>query len=123
MDKKIMIVDDEFSIRTAVKELFTMEGFDIVAANGGKECIEILNNGFQGVILMDVMMPEMDGWDTVKTIVDRGQMQGNVLFMLTAKDTPDQKMDGLQEHIIDYVQKPFEPEELIATVQGYMALL
>ena len=123
MNTNVMIVDDEFAIRTAVSELFTSEGFEVTTANGGPECLQELENGFKGVILMDIMMPGMDGWDTIREIVNQGHTEGNIIFMLTAKDTPDHKMEGLQEYIIDYVQKPFEPEELVATVQGYIELL
>ncbi len=123
MNTNVMIVDDEFAIRTAVSELFTAEGFEVTAASGCGECMEALDSGFKGVILMDIMMPDKDGWDTIREIADHGYTDGNIIFMLTARDTPDQKMEGLQEHIIDYVQKPFEPEELVATVQGYLELL
>jgi len=123
MNKQIMIVDDDSAIRTAVSELLSIEGFEVIMKDGGEQCLEELGNGFKGVILMDIMMPGMDGWDTIREIVDNNHMDGTMIFMLTAKDRPDQKMEGLQEYIIDYVTKPFEPEELIATVQGCFELL
>ncbi len=123
MQTKIMVVDDERLILSTVKALFKHHGLHVTTASSGQECLEELEAGFKGVILMDVMMPQMDGWETIKEIVDRGLLEGNVIAMLTALDAPDQKMEGLQEYVIDYITKPFEAEELIATVKGYLEYL
>ena len=69
------------------------------------------------------MMPGMDGWDTIKEIVDNNLLEGNIIAMLTAKDQPDEKMDKLKEYVIDYLTKPFDPDELIATVDEYFTYL
>lgn len=119
----VMVVDDEESIRLTMTELLSLEGFDVVAANGGRECIELLRLGFRGVILMDVMMPGMDGWSTIRAVKHEGLLEGNIVLMLTAMDTPDDRMDGLQEIVIDYITKPFDPNHLIATVQTYTGYL
>lgn len=123
MKKKVMIVDDEFPIQITIREIFEPEGFEVVTAGSGRECLEELEKGFKGVILMDIMMPQMDGWDTIRAIVDRGFIEGNIIAMLTAKDVPDQKMEGLQEYVIDYITKLFDPEELVATVEEYFSCL
>ena len=119
MAKEVMVVDDDPSILFAVRELLESEGFDIVAVSGGKECLEQMEKGFKGVILMDIMMPEMDGWQTVKEIVDRGYLPGNIISMFTARDIGDQKMESLAKYVTDYIQKPFDPGELILTVREY----
>jgi len=119
MAKEVMVVDDDPSILFAVRELLEPEGFDIVAVSGGKECLEQMEKGFKGVILMDIMMPEMDGWQTVKEIVDRGYLPGNIISMFTARDIGDQKMESLAKYVTDYIQKPFDPGELILTVREY----
>ena len=123
MQTKIMVVDDEPLIVSTVKALFKHHGLHVTTASSGQECLEELEAGFKGVILLDVMMPHMDGWETIKEIVDRGLFEGNVIAMLTALDAPDQKMEGLQEYVIDYITKPFEAEELISTVKGYLEYL
>lgn len=123
MQTQIMVVDDERLILATVKALFKHHGLQVTTANSGQECLEELDAGFKGVILMDVMMPQMDGWETIKEIVDRGLLEGNVIVMLTALDVPDQKMEGLQEYVTDYITKPFEAEELISTVKGYLEYL
>ncbi|MBC8019250.1 MAG: response regulator [Verrucomicrobia bacterium] len=123
MDSRIMIVDDEAMIREAVEILFQSEGLEIVAASGGKECIGHLESGFRGVILMDIMMPVMDGWDTIRQIVAKGLYEGNIIVMLTALDAPGDKMEGLQEYVTDYVTKPFDTHTLLNSHQYYLGLL
>ncbi|MBW4054958.1 MAG: response regulator transcription factor [Proteobacteria bacterium] len=123
MDSKIMIVDDEEMIREAAEMLFQAEGIDLVTASSGKDCLGYLESGFRGVILMDVMMPEMDGWDTIREIVGKGLFDGNVIVMLTAMDSPDDKMDGLQEYVTDYITKPFSIQSLLASIRFYGSLL
>ena len=120
MKKKIMIVDDDPYIRIAVRELLEQEGFDMHEADGGKECLRELQHGFKGMILMDIMMPGMDGWDTIREIANQGFLEGNLVLMLTARDYPDTKMEGLQEYVIDYITKPFEPEDFVSTIEGYL---
>lgn len=121
MGNRVMIVDDEPSILIAVRELLKMEGYDVITAQGGEKCLEELKKGFKGVILMDIMMPAMDGWDTIEHMVNEGLIEGNVVSMLTAKDVPDAKMDYLKEYVIDYITKPFDPEQLVSIVGEYLA--
>ncbi|HBA72728.1 MAG: histidine kinase [Geobacteraceae bacterium GWC2_55_20] len=123
MDSRIMIVDDEDMIREAVEILLETEGMDIVTAAGGEECLGHLKAGFRGVILMDIMMPGMDGWDTIREIVEQGFYEGNVIVMLTAMDAPDEKMEGLQEYVSDYITKPFNAGDLLDSLRYYQSLL
>lgn len=120
---RVMVVDDEYKIRDILFELLDNEGIDVVTASGGTECLRLLRDGFRGVILMDIMMPGMDGWDTIREIREAGLLEGNIIAMLTALYEPDEKMDGLQEVVIDYIVKPFEPDQLIDTVRKYFSFL
>ncbi len=72
MDKKIMIVDDEPDILDSLKLVFEREDYDVITVDSGKKCLKELEKGFKGVILMDIMMPNLDGWDTIKEIVSQG---------------------------------------------------
>lgn len=123
MDAKVMLVDDEEMIRESVELFFESEGIKILTAASGDDCLDLLERGFRGVILMDVMMPEMNGWDTIRKIIDHDLYQGNIIVMLTALDAPDNKMDGIQEYVTDYLTKPFNPDELIDILQYYLSLL
>lgn len=120
---RVMLVDDEECIRETISELLDSEGIDIVTAAGAGECLQLLRNGFKGVILMDVMMPGKDGWSTIREIEKAGLLKGNIISMLTALDVPDERMEGLQEVIIDYITKPFEPAGFVENVRKYLALL
>lgn len=120
---RVMLVDDEECIRETVYELLSSESIEIITAAGGHECLQLLQDGFRGIILMDVMMPGMDGWATIREIEKAGLLQGNIISMLTAMDVPDERMDGLQEVVIDYITKPFDPTVFIATVRRYLELL
>lgn len=123
VEPRVMLVDDEECIRETISELLDSEGIDIVTANGAGECLNLLRNGFKGVILMDVMMPGQDGWATIREIEKAGLLQGNIISMLTALDVPDERMEGLQEVVIDYITKPFEPAGFIVSVKKYLMLL
>ena len=120
MKKRIMIVDDDPGILRAVKALLEIEGLGVITVDNGQDCIAELGKGFRGVILMDVDMPVMDGWDTIREMVNRRCIEGNIISMLTGQDTPDRKMEGLQEYVIDYITKPFDPDELMAAIKGYL---
>jgi len=121
MSYEVMAVDDDKYIRLTITELFKAAGIKVVSAGSADECLEELARGFQGVILMDIMMPEKDGWDAVRMIIERDLVKGNIIAMLTAKDVPDEKMQGLQEYVTDYITKPFDGEELVARVKEYFS--
>lgn len=123
MNYGVMIVDDDEFIRLTVREIFKEEGINVVSAGGANDCLKELRKGFKGVILMDVMMPDKDGWDAIMMMTEENLIEGNIIAMLTAKDVPDEKMQGLQEYVTDYITKPFEGEELVATVKEYLTLL
>ncbi|TWJ32685.1 response regulator [Geobacter argillaceus] len=120
---KVMLVDDEECIRNLVCDLLTANGIDVLTADGADACLHHLRNGFRGVILMDLMMPDKTGWETIREIKRAGLLHGNVIAMLTAVDIPDEGMDGLQEIVIDYITKPFIPDEFLAAVKRYLGYL
>jgi DNA-binding response OmpR family regulator len=118
-----MVVDDDAFILKVMAELFEPEGIEVIAAESGDACIAELVNGYRGVILMDIMMPRKDGWETIREMIDRDLVEGNVIAMLTAKDVPDAELDELKEHVIDYITKPFEADEIVALVKEYLNYL
>lgn len=118
-----MIVDDNEYIRESVEILLKLYGLSSVNADSGEECLRHLQSGFRGLILMDVMMPNMDGWDTIREMVDRGLYDGNFIIMLTAMSEPNEKMEGLQEYVVDYITKPFTPQDFIEKLKAYLAFL
>jgi len=120
MDKQVMIVDDDPSIRATVEIVLNTKGHSICVVESGEKCLDKLREGFRGLILMDVMMPEMDGWDTISAIENEGLHGGNVICMLTAVHDPGPELEKLTEYVMDYVRKPFTSEELLEAVEEYI---
>ena len=117
MGKKLMIVDDDPDILITIRKIFEKEGYEVFTVDSGKDCIDELQKGFKGVILMDIMMPFMDGWDTIKQIVELGFAPDVTISIVTAKGTPHQnKINGLAPYIRDYIPKPFDIKELVLNV-------
>ena len=124
MDKKIMIVDDELDILDSLKLVFEREDYDVVTVDSGKKCLKELEKGFKGVILMDIMMPNLDGWDTIKEIVSQGLIRNVEIEIITGKGTRDhQKMGGFGSYIYDYLAKPLNVKELVESVKKCSAYL
>ena len=123
MNNTILVVDDEDMVRISVQRILQLSGFSVQTAANGPECLSILRNGFKGLILMDIVMPKMDGWDTVKAIVDEGLFEGNLICMLTGNEIPDIKMVYLKEYVLDYLLKPFESKKLVQICREYLSYL
>ncbi len=123
MCQRILVVDDDPGIRFTVREVLKDQPVEVVTADDGPDCLEQLRQGFQGLILLDIMMPEMDGWQTLRAMLDEHLIDGCVVCMLTAVLSPGTDMEPLKEVVLEYVRKPFTREQLIETVQNYTALV
>jgi DNA-binding response OmpR family regulator len=123
MEKKLMIVDDDPDILITIRRIFEREGFEVFTVDSGVDCIKELKRGFKGVILLDIMMPFMDGWDTIEEIKKNGYEKNVIISILTAKGTPDHdKLKGLETYIYDYITKPFDVRTLINNVEHMIAM-
>ena len=123
MTRNILVVDDDPSVLYTVKHILGKANLTVYTANSGTECLKVLQNGFKGLILLDVIMPEMDGWDTAKEIVDRGFINDVIICMLTGQEEPDSKMDSLKEYVLDYIRKPFDAQKLLNIVNEYLSYI
>ena len=119
----VMVVDDDPALLFHVKKILEHEGYNVHAVENGQACLDAMEKGFKGLILMDIMMPNMDGCDTIQSIVDHGYMDKNIVCMLTAKEEPDKKLNEYKEYILDYITKPFDSKELVSVVKGYLSYL
>lgn len=120
---EVMVVDDEICIRSMVSVVLSRQGIGVLAASGAEECLRLLRGGFRGVILMDVMMPDKNGWDTIREMGEAGLLEGNIVVMLTSMDNPTEDMNGLQEVVMDYIRKPFVAADFVATIRKYLGFL
>jgi two-component system, OmpR family, response regulator ResD len=117
MMKKILIVDDEFEMRHLLRLYLQQESYLVEdAADGRQACDKIIKDDYD-LIILDVMMPLMDGWETLKHV--RGISEVPVI-MLTAKGSIQDKVTGLTMGADDYLVKPFEEEELMARVKALL---
>lgn len=112
---KLLIVDDEELIRNVIKEYALVEGYDVDEARDGKEAIEKVNDYNYDVIIMDIMMPNMDGFSAVKEIKKNNDIP---VIMLSARGEEYDKLSGFDLGIDDYVTKPFSPKELMARIKA-----
>ena len=117
MDKKVMIVDDEQDILVSLQMLLERQGYEVITVDSGVKCVNELEKGFSGIVLMDIMMPSMDGWDTIKQIVNRGLTRNIEIEIITGKGTRNHKKTIVfGSYINDYLSKPIDPEKLISSV-------
>ncbi len=124
MSKKIMIVDDEQDILTSLKTVFEDQEYDVITVDNGLDCITELEKGFKGVILMDIMMPGMDGWQTIREIVKKDLIKNVSIGIITGKGTKNHhNMEGLSCYIYDYFSKPLNIKELIRSIEGCQIFL
>ncbi|WP_338044764.1 response regulator transcription factor [Paenibacillus periandrae] len=114
----ILIVDDDIHIRELIKVYLRQEGFDVVEAGHGKEALLEMEKTRIDLVILDIMMPEMDGWDLCVEL--RAAYPNLPLLMITAKGETGHKVKGFQLGTDDYLVKPFDPEELVVRVKALM---
>ena len=107
--KRILIVDDEPHITELIRVNLDATGYDVGCAANGREAMERIDAARPDLLIVDVMMPEMDGWELCKTIKDDPEMDGIRIIMLTARDTDRDRLIGRGIFGVDeYVTKPFD---------------
>ncbi len=113
----IMIVDDDPDIVFSLKQLFEREGFEVTTAYNGRHCLNQLEKGFHGIILLDLMMPVLDGIETIKRMTVDGFIDRNTIIVLTAKRIQGEEFDEIYMYIAEYITKPFDINTLVQTVK------
>jgi len=118
MKKQLLVVDDEEDILTSLNAFYKQNDVDIKTVTNGKDCIKFIEQGFKGIVLIDIMMPKMDGWQTVKELVARGLNNQVKIKIITGKGTKDHsKIAELAPYIDDYIGKPFTHETLLKIIE------
>ncbi len=111
----ILIVDDEILIRNVIKEYCLNEKYNVYEAVNGIEAIEMVKNNDIDLIILDIMMPSLDGYSACKEIK---QIKNIPIIMLSARKEEYDKLIGFDLGIDDYITKPFSPKELIARIKA-----
>ncbi|OGO19404.1 MAG: DNA-binding response regulator [Chloroflexi bacterium RBG_16_48_8] len=117
MVKTILVVDDEQRLVSVVKAYLEQEGFRVVMALNGREAIHVARQEKPDLIILDIMMSEMDGYEFLRL---HRKERDTPVIMLTARVADDEKVIGLELGADDYVTKPFKPRELIARIRAVL---
>ena len=113
-EARVLVVDDEPNIVDIVSMALRYNDYDVVTANSGREALEAVSASKPDMIVLDVMMPELDGFEVAKRL---GEQRSDIpILFLTARDTPDDTVRGLTIGGDDYMTKPFSVEELLARI-------
>ncbi len=117
MAKKILVVDDKKELRALLKQYLSQEGFDIVQAEDGQQALYVVRHEKPDLIILDLMMPEMGGYEFMRTYSREGDAP---IIILTAKLDENDKVLGLELGADDYITKPFSMRELTARVRAVL---
>lgn len=115
---RILIVDDEDNIRSVLKEYLEVEQYEIDEADNGEMALEMINNNDYDLMILDIMMPKMDGFSLLKSL-DNDKLIPTI--MLSARDQEYDKLEGFELGVDDYVTKPFSPKEVVARVKAILS--
>ncbi len=120
MDRTIFIADDELDFVSTLKSRLEFEGFVVATAADGKEALQRIPREKPDLILLDIMMPAMNGYQVCRELKGNADTRSIPILMLTAKSQESDKFWGKEAGADDYVTKPFDMEELIEKIKGML---
>jgi len=118
--KRVLVVDDEPNIVLSLEFLMKKAGFEVEVARNGREALAALDREPPDLLLLDVMMPEIDGFEVCERIRSRPEWQGTKIVMLTARGRESERERGLALGADAYVTKPFSTRELVEKVKAML---
>jgi len=123
IQKKILCIEDEQEMIDLIRLILTRRGFEISGANGGKEGLEVIHKDHPDLVLLDLMMPGMDGWEVYQQMKSDSTTKDIPVIVVTAKAQSIDKVLGLHiAKVDDYITKPFSPQELLTSVDKVLGL-
>jgi PleD family two-component response regulator len=114
---KVLIVDDDKNVLTIIREALGYEPFEILEAENGKEALGMAFTHSPDILVMDIMMPHMDGYQVCKELKKHDYTKTIPIIILSAKSSVDDKLKAMNLNINDYIVKPFDPRELKARIK------
>ena len=120
MAKRLLVVDDDPGLLLAVSETLRAEGYEVKTARRGAEALVIVAQSLPDLIISDIRMPGMDGYQLVKNLRSNPRTRLVPIVFLTAKDETEDRITGFRTGVDAYVTKPFEPDELVAVVAAIL---
>lgn len=120
--KRLVYVEDEPEMIDLVRLILARRGYEIIGANGGREGLDLIRQEKPDMVLLDLMMPDMDGWDVYQQMKADESTQHIPVVIITAKAQSIDKVLGLHiAKVDDYISKPFSPQELVDSVEKILA--
>lgn len=120
--KRLVYVEDEREMIDLVRLILGRRGFEVIGANGGRDGLETIRRELPDLVLLDLMMPDMDGWDVYQQMKAEEATRDIPVIVVTAKAQSIDKVLGLHiAKVDDYISKPFSPQELSESVEKVLA--
>lgn len=123
MNSDILIVDDNIDNLKTLESFFINEGYSVRCAANGKTALMIASNLKPGIILLDIQMPDMDGFEVCSELKKNGQLKDIPILFISAETSLTEKVKAFQYGAVDYITKPFQFEETLARVQTHLSLM
>jgi two-component system, OmpR family, response regulator MprA len=118
MSVRVLVADDERAVRESLRRALVMEGYEVELASGGREALDSVSSGRADVVVLDVLMPDIDGLEVCRRLRHGGDRVP--VLMLTARDAVSDRVEGLEAGADDYLVKPFDLDELIARLRALL---
>jgi two-component system alkaline phosphatase synthesis response regulator PhoP len=120
--QKILVVDDEPYIQRSLRLILEMEGFNVLTASDPLEAIQVLSQTLPDLILLDIMMPYMDGYEFAKKIKENPEYENIYIIALTARGQEKDKLKSAQIGINEHITKPFRPTHLVNRIKEILSI-
>jgi two-component system, OmpR family, alkaline phosphatase synthesis response regulator PhoP len=114
---RVLVVDDEPGIVDIARANLEAQGYQVIGAHDGHEALEKIKEDKPDLMVLDILMPEMDGWEVLRHMETDAEMAGIPVIMLTARVSDEDVLRGLEAGAVEYMTKPFYPQELVAAVK------
>ena len=117
---KLLVVEDEVITSDLLRRYFEIVGYEVLNAQTGREALKLAEEHLPRVIILDIMLPDMDGYDVCRKLRSKEKTKKIPIVFLTQKDDRRDKLEGLELGADDYLAKPFEPRELVARIRSVL---
>ncbi|MCJ7531474.1 MAG: response regulator transcription factor [Anaerolineales bacterium] len=118
LKQRILVVDDDKEVVRLMRGYLEQSGYDVLVAYNGESAIHIMRRDNPDLVLLDLMLPDRDGWDVTRTVRNDPNLMHMPIIMLTARVSDTDKIVGLELGADDYVTKPYNPREVVARVRA-----
>ena len=120
--RKVVYIEDEQEMIDLVRMILVRKGYEVIGASGGREGLDVVRRSLPDVVLLDLMMPDIDGWDVYQQMKSDEATRHIPVIVVTAKAQNIDKVLGLHiAKVEDYISKPFSPQELVTSLERVLA--